>query len=209
MLSKLYLTYNIGYNCRNFKAEPKNDDDDAGEEHIVAELLLDEALDVISSDAGETAAIEHYVDPSASKSRVGNTVYSGNQLVGTIAYLLHWKPESFSAQCRVHDSCVVTAPMESMDEALLENWLLIANRYPTAEQHMDAKPPGSYNRRNRKPWAETVQRPEICTGCLQALLAVIVDLLGLASTCTLHALELKGEERCLHSTFCSLHYQLL
>ena len=23
MLSKLYLTYNIGYNCRNFKAEPK------------------------------------------------------------------------------------------------------------------------------------------------------------------------------------------
>ena len=87
----------------------------------------------------------------AGKSRIGNSIYVGNKLMGTISYLLHWKPASFSAKCKIHENCVCTAHYERVDEGAMEKWLLDGGQYRTADAHLLAKPEGAYNKPSAMP----------------------------------------------------------
>ena len=146
----------VSISWKDDAADHFQEEDDEVELGIFSEILLDEAVSVVAVSPDAVAAeVDELVAAaqpavSAGKSRVGNSIYNGAQLMGTISYLLHWQPESFSARCKVHDNCYVTAPISTMDEVLLENWLSVGSRYSSAESHISARPEGSYNRRVRR-----------------------------------------------------------
>ena len=114
----------------------------------LAGLLLEEILGAgMNGEEAEASNARPRLPPDGrAQSRVGNSFYLGGTLMGTISYLMHWAPPSFSAKCRVHDNCVCTAHMDRVPEPLLEKWLMEASQYPTAEAHLMSKPEGSYNR---------------------------------------------------------------
>ena len=115
-----------------------------GEE--IAELLDELAADL-------AAPREIAARPPAREqdyTRKGNVIYERNRKVGTINYLLHWEPASFSASCCVHDSCYVTAAADRVDEDKMVRWLQDGPRFADSESHMAMKPDGAYNKRRRK-----------------------------------------------------------
>lgn len=80
-------------------------------------------------------------------SRLGNTISRKGVCCGSISYLIHWEPASYAANCKVHESCYITASMHQVQESELEHWLGKAPQFYSAEDHIQAKPKGSYNRR--------------------------------------------------------------
>lgn len=106
------------------------------------DLLLEEALQAVSPES-EVVVTKPREGP---QSRVGNTIFVGERAVGSMSYLLHWEPATYSAKCKVHEGCVCTGHVGRIQESELEAWLADAPRYLSARDHMLRKPQGAYNR---------------------------------------------------------------
>ena len=148
-----YMTCLLG----NADSQDDNDDNlkdfcgdaDWDQPDDLEDLLLEELVTAVAPNEQQPpAAAAPVVDP-ARKSRVGNTLYVAGRPVGAISYLFHWEPASYSAKCRIHERCVCTGHFAKVEESDMEEWLYKAQRYMTAEEHLQAKPAGAYNKRRR------------------------------------------------------------
>ena len=130
---------------------------DAEEEENMGDILLDQALGIAEEDVPPdrvAGADDRPVAHGPSESRKGNSIYVGGRSVGSICYLLHWDPPSYSAQCKLHagdeGGCYCTADISKVKECELEEWLMKGPRFLSAKDHLAVKPAGVYNRRRDK-----------------------------------------------------------
>lgn len=130
------------------------------------DILMDQAIGVVENEHEDQSAAVQKQDAAqqgvagqaaeavesaeSDNSRIGNSIRVKGKTVGTIRYLLHWEPPSFSAQCKIHEGCYCTADINKVDESELEHWLVQGPRYVSAEAHLATKPAASYNMRRRK-----------------------------------------------------------
>eukprot|EP00435_Cladocopium_sp_Y103_P028926 s1867_g7.t1 len=144
-------------------ADPDNEDDlefglsnlnsKGGDADDIEELLREFALDAASASESSAASKKEVAvwpaPPQTDYSRKGNAIYSKNRKVGTVNYLIHWNPPSFSGSCLCHDGCYITASIEKVDEEQVVKWLQDGLKYVDSESHLAFKPAGSYNKRRR------------------------------------------------------------
>ena len=141
-------------------ADPDNQDEDdlefglsnlnsKGDADDIEELLRELACDHAASGHTDTATSFSLPARDSDYSRKGNAIYSKNRKVGTVNYLLHWSPPSFSGSCLCHDGCYITASVEKVDEEDVVKWLQDGPKYVDSESHLACKPSGSYNKRRR------------------------------------------------------------
>lgn len=102
------------------------------------------------SQTQSAAADPSPVQPTPPPTRKGNTIFSGNVRCGSIHYLFHWDPPSFSGKCCLHGSrCYVTADLNKVSDEAMSEWLQGGLECSSADEHLALKPKDSYNQRRR------------------------------------------------------------